>query len=892
MQNSKTIYFTDYPHNGVKKSGLTVPFSEGDKKLFGLVQPLSSYSLRALIGHDTFSQLEFAAKEQSSPVSTYAKTRLGLALAGKLKRSTAKNSGLQATFRGGKGSPLHDWFPYLEGYSPDFVNKLLETYSPNARTVLDPFCGSGTSAMVAARSGRTGWYTEVNPACRHIIEAKAFALRLNEADKLNAFERLTELASSLSDELRQHRPDRKLRGSFLSAFGERPFFSDVSFDAVLRSRTMADKLSENELTVGRFFEVAILRSLVEGSLMLRRGDLRFKSEAELRKPSVSFTAALKASILIIASDLCDVETVEGSIECVGSNAKDLNALDDFSVDTIITSPPYLNGTNYFRNTKIELWFLRKLTSKKDLRQFRDEAITAGINDVTRSKSERIEGEWAPTNLRELVQDLDENCYDKRIALMVESYFREMHLVVKEWARVISKNGTVSVDLGDSCYSGIWVPTHDILKLLMEQEGFGRVDEVVLRERQSRDGRKLTQTVQVFRKATGNVVSLRPHSSKAATSKFPEWENFKNNLPHQSGEMAKRNWGHSLHSLCSYQGKLKPSIASTLVSALMPKSNGKLLDPFSGVGTIPFEARLAGHQAFGFDISPTAVSISRAKLETVSRMEIDNVLDSLEDWISKHKVSAKTIKSSGDIKFNGFLRDYFEPKTFLEILSARAYFQKFPPNDGSSAMVASAIMHILHGNRPYALSRRSHPITPFAPTGEFEYRGLLDRLKAKLERSLKSLDENNLVAGKSYDQDATAVWPNEVRGIDAIITSPPFFDSTRFYSANWMRLWFAGWNIEDFKHKPKEFVDERQKRDFDIYTPIFSQAAERLKIGGVMAIHLGRSRKCDMAEELIKIGSQHLRLIDQFDESVAHCESHGIRDKGTVTHHQYLLFQNG
>ena len=34
-----------------------------------------------------------------------------------------------------------------------------------------------------------------------------------------------------------------------------------------------------------------------------------------------------------------------------------------------------------RNTKLELWFVKALKSKADLRSYRDAAITAGINDA-------------------------------------------------------------------------------------------------------------------------------------------------------------------------------------------------------------------------------------------------------------------------------------------------------------------------------------------------------------------------------------------------------------------------------------------------------------------------------------------------------------------------------
>ena len=44
----------------------------------------------------------------------------------------------------------------------------------------------------------------------------------------------------------------------------------------------------------------------------------------------------------------------------------------------------------------------------------------------------------------------------------------------------------------------------------------------------------------------------------------------------------------------------------------------------------------------------------------------------------------------------------------------------------------------------------------------------------------------------------------------------------------------------------------------------------------------------MAGEIAKVARPWFRNIEIFSESVAHCESHGIRDKGTVVEHTYLL----
>ena len=239
-------------------------------------------------------------------------------------------------------------------------------------------------------------------------------------------------------------------------------------------------------------------------------------------------------------------------------------------------------------------------------------------------------------------------------------------------------------------------------------------------------------------------------------------------------------------------------------------------------------------------------------------------------------------------FNGKIAEYYETQTLSEIILSRRYFQAHPPQTPEEQFAFASLLHILHGNRPYALSRRSHPLTPYKPTGPYEYRPLIDRLRAKVRRSLTENLPVDFRPGKIFFQDATSWWPQEVDQLDAVITSPPFFKSTRFYLANWLRLWFAGWSARDFDTRPSVFVDERQMKSFDVYIPILRQAKERLKSDGIVVLHLGKSVKCDMAAHLQKLGKRWFRSADLFDESVVHCESHGIRDKGTVTSHQYLV----
>lgn len=198
----------------------------------------------------------------------------------------------------------------------------------------------------------------------------------------------------------------------------------------------------------------------------------------------------------------------------------------------------------------------------------------------------------------------------------------------------------------------------------------------------------------------------------------------------------------------------------------------------------------------------------------------------------------------DFGLNRSLKEYYQADTLDEILLARRFFQINKPINPSEMVVISALMHILHGNRPYALSRKSHPITPYAPTGDYIYKSLIGKLIEKVDKFYSEPLNDTFNEGQIFLQDSTLTWPEVVSDLDAVITSPPFFDSTRFYNANWIRLWFSGWEPADFKTMPSSYVDERQKKSLSVYYPIFQQAKDRLKNGGVMVLHLGKSPKCN------------------------------------------------
>ena len=367
------------------------------------------------------------------------------------------------------------------------------------------------------------------------------------------------------------------------------------------------------------------------------------------------------------------------------------------------------------------------------------------------------------------------------------------------------------------------------------------------------------------------------------------EYFASNLPHAQFPYSKRNWGGTGHSVCSYQGKLKPSIGYFLVSEFTAPSS-IVFDPLSGVGTIPFEARRQGRIGIASDLSPLAVSVCVSKLEKIDSNEISKSLDTIHEWINCYgRTEFETVDTTFGL--NGPLHDYFDKKTLFEIVAARDFFKSRRMNGMSASenFILTALLHILHGNRPYALSRNSHPITPFKPTGPTEYKNVLDFIRRRLNMVVPYfLDlQENAPEGEAFLSSYEDV--NLEIKADSIITSPPFVDSFRFWSSNWMRMWMAGWEPQDFSSKTKDFLETQQKNTMENYRVFSKVMSGQLKENGLLLLHLGVTKNRNMAEEIAELITDDFRVISIVQEDVAKTESHGLTDKGKkTTEHAYLF----
>lgn len=360
--------------------------------------------------------------------------------------------------------------------------------------------------------------------------------------------------------------------------------------------------------------------------------------------------------------------------------------------------------------------------------------------------------------------------------------------------------------------------------------------------------------------------------------------FKNELPYTKGEYSKKTWGHDLHSLCSYQGKLKPAVAHWLVKLFSEKGE-VVLDPLGGVGTVALEACLQGRKGISNDISILASTVSKAKLS------FPNINDVKAELIHMEKINSSTILSDEDYAtaefgLNASVKEYFHEDTLKEILLFRKNMGLMNDPSDERCYVAANLLHILHGNRPYALSRTSHALTPFAPKGDYIYKNVVQKIDERLNKCEKFVFPENCIRGESY-------WGSyeklKCEKANIIITSPPFV-GMRFDRPNWMRLWLCGWNKEDFLETSKASLDRQQMANWDVYYTFFKKCYDLLQDEAFMILHLGGSKKYDMVSELETRAKDYFEIIDIVFEDVSNTEKHGVKDKGTTDKHIFVFMQ--
>jgi DNA modification methylase len=378
--------------------------------------------------------------------------------------------------------PIHRWYPFVEGYSSELVVRALRLTDWRAPTIFDPFGGSGTTALAAALEGFDSFYCEVNPYLAWVAQVK-----VNRAREAAGHPNLSALLA-LSERLERGLGPSRVSPNhpLLQADERRSFFPiGVARDAASLIRWIRENLR------GPVKDLALLActtSLIPASNMIRRTDLR-RRRPDDPKP-IAFGRLVIERLRMIHADVQSTGTqLRGTATRIGVDVRRLRQA-PHPFDVIVTSPPYLNGTNYCRNTKLELLALELLSQEGDLASLRTDSITAGINNVS---ARNVEPRTMPC-VEAVARILDDVAYDQRIPQLVRMYFSDMRRAFGAIRRNTKVGARMLLDIGDSRFAKVHVPTHELLVEIASLERWRLESTEILRKRKSYDGSDLTQVL--------------------------------------------------------------------------------------------------------------------------------------------------------------------------------------------------------------------------------------------------------------------------------------------------------------------------------------------------------------------------------------------------------------
>ena len=96
----------------------------------------------------------------------------------------ATNLGGLATFMPNKFLPVYNWLYYKEGYAKQLVFLLLDEFKiKKGDTVLDPFCGVGTTSLACKEKGVNSVAFDVNEVALFASKVKTREYNIEELEE-------------------------------------------------------------------------------------------------------------------------------------------------------------------------------------------------------------------------------------------------------------------------------------------------------------------------------------------------------------------------------------------------------------------------------------------------------------------------------------------------------------------------------------------------------------------------------------------------------------------------------------------------------------------------------------------------------------------------------------
>lgn len=385
---------------------------------------------------------------------------------------------------------VHEWYRFVLSFPPHLVQDYLHRFEVGSLdTVLDPFCGTGTTLVECKKSGVPSIGIESNPMAQF-----ASAVKVDWsicADRLRAYAET--VAASVRTTLIQQGIDE---------WSSLPLFSagdDVPYPLLDLPAPQANLLLKNSISPLPLHKTLVLLQAIDG-----HGDLQEQRYGRLALANalVNDIGNLKfgpevgvghvkqdAPVLDVWLDVMhritgDIDAHKGqaavSAQAIEADAREMSrSLGPQSVSAVITSPPYPNEKDYTRTTRLESVILGLIRNRQDLRALKQNLIRSNTRGAYISDTDHREVE-ANVAVQRIAEDIERrrielgktSGFERMYARVTQLYFGGMRRHLASLRPVLKPGARLAYVVGDQAsYLRVMIRTGHILAEIAESLGY-------------------------------------------------------------------------------------------------------------------------------------------------------------------------------------------------------------------------------------------------------------------------------------------------------------------------------------------------------------------------------------------------------------------------------------
>ncbi len=394
---------------------------------------------------------------------------------------------------------VHDWYRFVLSFPPHLVRDYLSRLDVGPQTtVLDPFCGTGTTLVECKKLGIKSVGIESNPMAHFASSVKV--------DWSVDPETLSDFAEEVANatigrvewqdlaDAGEWRFDESgvIRRSLGPDAGKLILKDSISPIPLHKTLLLLEEIeNQGDPYLQRYGRLALAKALVT-----KIGNLKFGPEVGIGK--IKYDApVLDAWVDVMQLMIDDLRLVRhhsqthSSVLKADARESDL-VLQPESVNAVITSPPYPNEKDYTRTTRLESVILGLIRDRRELRSSKQDLIRSNTRGVYKADSDdrMVEDHEtiqriASTIERRRIEMQKTSGFERLYSRVTKLYFGGMSRHLASLRPALCPGAKLAYVVGDQAsYLRVLIRTGEILADLAESLGYQVLDIDLFRTRPS------------------------------------------------------------------------------------------------------------------------------------------------------------------------------------------------------------------------------------------------------------------------------------------------------------------------------------------------------------------------------------------------------------------------